>query len=312
MTKEDPPRSPHSSRPHSSLSSTSSGKRSSSGSTRRKSARISASDSPRASATNDHGRDVLDDRLRSVLSHRLGLPLLRALHDEDPSTLPYLRKERRELRPEEEKRLNGVFEEAVDEWKKGSIKMEPQLTKILVRKIMEQQHKSFNALNEVKVEAEGKPGGQIDIILSEAGSKKAPIESTPFTVIEFGLNGIEWLKKLDQGVKYVDRIRVKSQPLQCVRFDKPLLLAVVTHDESPPAQVNECEFRIGVFLCYRKDTNNEKDEYRMSLLWRTESNTLVDASKMFGRFLRVTADFKLWRDKPELQSDEYEYLSSSC
>jgi hypothetical protein len=159
--------------------------------------------------------------------------------------------------------LNGVFKEAIDEWKNGSIIHEPPLTTILVRKIMEED------LNEVKVEEVMKPSGHIDTILSEAVSKKGTIESTPFTVLEFGLNGIEWSKKLDQGVKYVDRMLVNSQALQCVRFDKPLLLAVVTDDDKPSGKVNQYEFRIGVFLCSRKDTNNEKDDYRMSLLWRT-------------------------------------------
>jgi hypothetical protein len=102
-------------------------------------------------------------------------------------------------------------------------------------------------------------------------------------------------------------MRVRSQPLPFVRFDKPLLLAVVTYDESPKGKANECEFRIGVFLCSRKAANNESDEDRMSLLWRTESNTLADASEMFGRFLRVTADFQLWRDNSDIQSDDYEY-----
>jgi hypothetical protein len=207
--------------------------------------------------------------------------------------------------------LNGVFKEAVDEWKAGRIKKEPQLTKILVNKIME-QNTPFNALNELKMEEIERQDGHIDIIFSEAKSKKHPIESTPFTVIEFGLSGIDWWKKLDQGVIYVDRMRGNTQQLPCVRFDKPLLLAVVTHDESA-CEGKRCEFRIGVFLCSRKDPDNKRDEYRMSLLWHTESNTLEDASNMFGRLLRVTADFRLWRDNSDVQSDDdYEYISSNC
>jgi len=192
--------------------------------------------------------------------------------------------------------------------------VKPQLTKLLVHKIME-QNPSFNARNELKVEEVQKPDGHIDIIFSEAAqSKKDQVESTPVTVIEFGLRGIDWWKKLDQGVIYVNRMRVNSQRLSsCVRFDKPLLLAVVTHDESTCEEGNGCEIRIGVFLCFRKSTDDELDGYRMSLLWHTESNTLEDASNMFGRLLRVTADFRLWRDNLEDQSgDGYEYLSSNC
>jgi hypothetical protein len=253
---------------------------------------------------------VLHERLRSVLSHRLGLPLLYALHGKDPGRLKYLGKERPSLCREEEGRLNEVFKEAVCEWKAGSLlKKETQLTKILVKKIIE-QNTPFNALHELKVKEIEKPDGHIDIIFSEAESKNDQIESTPFTVIEFGLNGIDWWKKLDQGVIYLDRMRAKYQ-LPCVRFDKPLLLAVVTHDES--CEGNGCEFRLGVFLCSRKNPDNKYDEYRMSLLWHTESNTLEDASNMFGRLLRVTADFRLWRDNSDVQSDDdYKYFSSNC
>eukprot|EP00980_Cylindrotheca_fusiformis_P018444 scaffold6082_cov86-Cylindrotheca_fusiformis.AAC.1 len=49
----------------------------------------------------------------------------------------------------------------------------------------------------------------------------------------------------------------------------------------------------------------------MSLLWHTKSNTVEDASNMFGRFLRVTADFQQWRDDGQSVSG-YEYFSSSC
>jgi len=75
---------------------------------------------------NEHGRHVLDERLRSVvLSHRLGLPLLCALHDEDPSMLKHLGKERRSLCSGEEGRLNGVFKEAVGEWKETPLRVHP-------------------------------------------------------------------------------------------------------------------------------------------------------------------------------------------
>eukprot|EP00980_Cylindrotheca_fusiformis_P026109 scaffold15363_cov64-Cylindrotheca_fusiformis.AAC.1 len=92
------------------------------------------------------------------------------------------------------------------------------------------------------------------------------------------------------------------------RFDKPLLLAVLTFDESVCEGGNTCDFRIGTFLCSRKITANE---YQMSLLWHTKSNTVEDASNIFGRFLRVTADFQQWRDDGQSVSG-YEYFSSNC
>eukprot|EP00980_Cylindrotheca_fusiformis_P015694 scaffold4526_cov87-Cylindrotheca_fusiformis.AAC.1 len=254
-------------------------------------------------------RRVVDERLHSVLSHRLGLPLLYALHGEDVATLEYLEKKTALLTPAKDRRLNGILARAIVEWQIGRIKNnEAQLTKMLVEKINEQLN-SFNALHELKVEEVEKPDGHINIICREVESKKDVVESTPFIVIELGLGGICcWWKKLDQGIMYVDRMCAQSMQPTNVRFDKPLLLAVVTFDESGCEGDNTCDFRIGAFLCFRK---NAADEYRMSLLWHTKSNALENASNMFGRLLRVAADFQQWRDDGQSIAG-YEYFSSNC
>eukprot|EP00980_Cylindrotheca_fusiformis_P029380 scaffold23460_cov113-Cylindrotheca_fusiformis.AAC.2 len=255
---------------------------------------------------------VLDERHRSVLSHRLGLPLLYALHDGDPAALQYLGRKRELLTPRKERLLNGILSRAIVEWKTGRIQEEPKLTRILVEKIIEQLT-SFNALNELKVEKVEKSDGHINIIFREVESKKDVIDSTPFTVIEFGLGGIDcWWKKLNECVNYVDRMHANSQQRlpPCARFDKPLLLAVVTYDHGGSNENPNGKFRIGVFLC----DNENDDGYRMALLWHAESNTLQDASNMFGRLLRVTADFHSWRGnlEDEQPDDGYECFSSNC
>eukprot|EP00980_Cylindrotheca_fusiformis_P022812 scaffold9784_cov110-Cylindrotheca_fusiformis.AAC.1 len=289
---------------------------------------------------------VLDKRLLSVLSHRLGLPLLYALHGEDPATLKYLGRKRALLTPKNERRLNGVLAKAIVEWKTGRIQKEPHLTRILAAKVIEQLN-AFNALNELKVREVEKPDGNVRVIFREARSKRDVTEPTPLTVIEFGLNGYHWWKKLDQCVKYVERIRANSQQrLPYARFDKPLLLAVITYDAASNEGPNNGKFRFGVFLCCPskaidnkidiEDENGIEDEndieddtviddetliydekddrYQMSLLWHAESNTLEDASNLFGRLLRVTADFRSWRDNnsdEQSKDDGYEYFSSS-
>lgn len=275
----------------------------------RKSSRTSASDSPSGSATNDHGRYVLDARLRSVLSHRLGLPLLFALHGNDPSKLSHLARTSQFSAEQRRELFDGILKDAVTEWKKGLNQKEPQLTKILSEIISKESSASFNALHELKVEQAKKPDGRIDIVLTTAG-KDDERESTPLTVIEVGLNGIDWWKKLDQGVKYVERMRIQTQPTKPVRFQKPLLLAVVTIDDEPDRESGEFVVRLGVFLCSRKNELEETDEFRMSLLWHSQTTSLKDGSAMFGRLLRVTADFRLWRD--ENPDDSYEYFSSNC
>ena len=121
-----------------------------------------------------------------------------------------------------------------------------QLTKIL-SEIINMESASFNALCELKVEEAKKPDGRIDIVLTTAG-KNDKRESTPLVVIEVGLNGIDWWKKLDQGVKYVERMRIQTQPTKAIRFQEPLLLAVVTIDDELDTESGEFVTRLGVFL----------------------------------------------------------------
>ena len=78
----------------------------------------STSDSPNSSATNYHGRYVFNARLRSVLSHHLGLPLLFALHGNDPNTLSHLARTSQFAAEQFRELFDGVLKEAVTEWKK--------------------------------------------------------------------------------------------------------------------------------------------------------------------------------------------------
>jgi hypothetical protein len=69
----------------------------------------------------------------------------------------------------------------------------------------------------------------------------------------------------------------------------------------------------GVFLSSRRNAYDERDEFRMSLLWHSEADTLGEGSAMFGRLLQVRSDFRNWRDNPDEQADAFEYFSSnSC
>eukprot|EP00980_Cylindrotheca_fusiformis_P006745 scaffold1401_cov70-Cylindrotheca_fusiformis.AAC.3 len=51
------------------------------------------------------------------VSHRLGLPLLYALHSEDPAGLEYLGKKTTLLTPAKYRRLNGILAKAIVGWK---------------------------------------------------------------------------------------------------------------------------------------------------------------------------------------------------
>ena len=186
-----------------------------------------------SSGSNDHGHFVVDKRLCSVLSHSLGLPLLYALHSEDPNTLQCLRRTGQDISPEEKTRLGCILKRAITECrKKGDIKTEPQLTKVLAEMINEEKSLSFNALDQIYVKSEeaNKPDGYIDIILTSAKMKHDQEDSMPLAVIEFGLSADDWWKKLDQNAMYLDRMCHLSQPTKIIRFQKPLLFAIVTID----------------------------------------------------------------------------------
>eukprot|EP00980_Cylindrotheca_fusiformis_P025759 scaffold14565_cov91-Cylindrotheca_fusiformis.AAC.3 len=61
---------------------------------------------------------------------------------------------------------------------------------------------------------------------------------------------------------------------------------------------------LGHFSVLEKALGMKRTMNRMILLWHTESNTLEDASILIGRLLRVTTDFKLWRENSDEQLDD--------
>ena len=128
---------------------------------------------------------------------------------------------------------------------------------------------------------------------NSAETNKDKKESTPSMVVEFDVKDIDWWEKLGQGVKFVKRMWNQFQPTKCVLFQKPLLLAIVTRNAPGKFAV-----KIGVFLCHRKHPNDIRDDFRMSLLWHSNTNTREAGSVMFGRLLRVTFNFERWRDHP--------------
>ena len=84
----------------------------------------------------------------------------------------------------------------------------------------------------------------------------------------------------------------------------------MTIDDELDTELGEFVIRLGVFLCSRKNELEEMDKFRMSLLWHSQTTSLMDGSTMFGSLLRVTTDFSLWRN--EVPKDSYEYFSSNC
>ena len=92
-------------------------------------------------------------------------------------------------------------------------------------------------------------------------------------------------------------------------FDEPILLTIVNVDKPTSAEgkISSMTARFGMFLCTRKD-GCASDDYRIALLWRTQTTTCEDASTEFGKIL-YAAQMCAYLRKQEF---EYEYLGPNC
>ena len=236
-----------------------------------KTARTSKNDSPSSRATNKEGRIAANRRFRSVLLHPLGLPLFKVMHGEDPQDLPYFDLDVDcSLQDQQTTTItDNLFENAYNDWVKTTKPTEPKLPKHLTRltaKVAEQlvQLKSncrkITAFNEVRTVEKDERDGHIDVLLTSANGKKDAQESTPHSVIEFGLNGQDWWSKFHHNSLYVDRMCSETKQAPILAFQKPVLMATVTVDtnqerlkEKELSPKPEIEVRMGVFLCTRKE-----------------------------------------------------------
>jgi len=290
-----------------------------------KSQKSSASDSPSNSATNNHGRSVVDARLRSVLSHPLGLPLVYMLNGKNPINLPFLARESKfhsnveNAKPSTE--FDNIFSDAVNDWWNLDTLVdkadEKKLTKLLSDEIENQNSKTgFYSAAEVAIRTAADTSrveGFTDILLTpnpngkDSTDKESSSRSTPLAVIEVGRNDLDWWKKLDQNIKYVDRLG-KQQQDKRLCFEKPLLSVVLTIE----GEKEKLKVKLGAFLCCPKDNSGDHNNFRMTLLWQFSTSDLKEASKAFGKLLRTTSDFSRWRDASVDAHQRFEYFSSNC
>ncbi|KAG7357955.1 RIO1 family protein [Nitzschia inconspicua] len=278
----------------------------------------SSSDSPSHISNNGGGLYVAHHKLRSVLSHPLGLPLLFAFHDKETENMKYLSQTRTQFAQEQIETLDGLFQKAVEGTEKkqdeNEVKEKP-ITGLLTKLIEEQcQTLRYRALSEVSIKDDkNQKKGVMDIILTHDENKNQAFETPPLAVLEFGLNAGDWWSKFHQGTLYIEMMM--NLALQNLTFDQPILLMIVTIDKTKTKNsniVSESNFRMGVFLCVPKGGNSAKgDRYRISLLWHSQTNSLSNASVLFGKFLRITADFASWRHEHQSPGG-YEYFSSNC
>lgn len=281
----------------------------------RKRSKCSSSDSPSSSANNSHGRECVAYQQCSVLCHPLGLPLIYAFYGMDLSKLEYLPRQTLISNATDKARENvdEILSGAVNKCRndKNKLKEKALLTKNIAEQINTlSTYLGYNARSEVHLKrTENKNSGYIDILLTENNSSNG----TPYALMKFGLCHKEWWKKLDQNVKYLNKIASCQQ--EDISFERPTLFSVVTlEDRRSVDETEESNFslKIGVFLCTPKEVDRpEHNSFVMSLLWQATAANSKGASKLFGHFLHVTRDFSTWIAEDDL-TEGFEYLSSDC
>ncbi|KAG7341115.1 hypothetical protein IV203_023066 [Nitzschia inconspicua] len=265
-------------------------------------------DYPGRSTSNRGGLVVAHRQLRSVLFHPLGLPLLFAFLEKETEDMKYLPRTR--FKQDQVDILDGLFQRAVED-AKDSINNDGDNNEIkdnalagCLTQLIEEQRQllSYGALSEVSIkDKKNNTTGFLDMILTPAEKKVQASDTTPLAVLEFGWNADDWWKSFEQGTRHLEQM-MRRQKCNCLNFDKPILLVIVTVDKQRDV-LSDSFFRIGVFLCEHR---------RLCLLWHSQTSSLSNASMLFGKFLRVTVDFASWRDSSHESESGYEYLSHNC
>ena len=245
-----------------------------------------------------NGYSALNEKHRSVLCHPFGLPLFAAFHNQVLPREFLARKGTEDLHTST--KGDDILETSYEQ-----NMTEKRLTELLRQKIDENFSETFSLEQEHLIQSSRK---DCLLLRSKADEKN---ESTPVAVLELGRGSGKWGEKLDRGVTNLN-LMLHEPEEQNTRFQEPLLLVVVTLDDS--ATESDLVFRVGVFLCSRKKTEHDQDDFRMALLWQNQNTDKKSASKSFGLILRISALFQTWR-KSKYQNDDYndyKYFSSHC
>ncbi|KAG7337537.1 RIO1 family protein [Nitzschia inconspicua] len=273
---------------------------------------MSAWDFPGRSTSNRGGLDVAQRQIRSLLFHPLGLPLHFAFLEKKTEDMKYLPQTRTRFKQHQIDTLDGLFQRAVEDAKDSinndddgdnKVNKDKTLAGCLTQLIEEQREiLSYGALSEVPIkDKKANTTGFLDMILTPAEKKVQSSDTTPLAVLEFGWNADDWWKSFQRGTRYLEQM-MRRQKCNCLNFDKPILLVIVTVDKHRDI-LSDSIFRIGVFLCEHR---------RLCLLWHSQTSSLSNASILFGKFLRVTTDFASWRENSYQTESGYEYLSPNC
>jgi hypothetical protein len=157
-----------------------------------------------------------------------------------------------------------------------------------------------------------KPRSTDLLIRSKAGGEDG--KQKIVLLMEVGIN-TDWWRKVHQNVKYVNHFLEEAGAKEDTVFRSPFLFAVLTistkNKYDDPAFVAA---QLGVFLCTRAkrpSVSKGEESFRMSLLWRQESDNLLETSKAIGKTLRAACLLPDLLDEVDRQGYEFEYLGPS-
>ena len=252
-------------------------------------------DTASRAATNDHGFSFFDFNYRSVFYHPVGLPLVAAFHGKILPDLPFypVKAFPPEIWANEKGNtiLSKVYVKDI---------RETPLTQGLKTEICCTFADQFAVETETRISQDGRNyRGRLDLALLPK-SKEGKGSDTPLCVVEVGLSSDDWWKKFDQGKTYLNFMQEQTDGPCC--FGKPLLLAIITLDDSS----RDFVFQMGVLLC----TPTNKEDFRISLIWHKQCFTMDEAAKSFGFLLRILPHFQTQRSLR--YEGESEYFSSNC
>jgi hypothetical protein len=275
-----------------------------------KKSKATASDSPSASASNKHGFAEIVQRLRSVLHHPMGLPLTCLLENKSENKVKklLLRNFSDQLEAElKSDAFDDLFSECYSSWTETENPGEPALTAALSTRMGEAMKASnLEALHQYVVP---RPPGKIDVLVRRVAHDKSN-STAPVLLIEVGLHNEDWWKKVDQGITYVQALTKvdddDDEKEDKARFTEPMLFTIFTIEKKNRELMSA---RLGVFLCTRRKPTSPSDDFRVALLWRTDTKDLHEMSKAFGRMMRATCLLPKWKDTA---CENYEYLGPNC
>lgn len=279
-------------------------------------------------------------RLRSVLHHPMGLPLacfLHGRHERDgPTTRARMEHYFSEFsmpppidadiaKSDDDMHPYGdVFRASYDAWLKLPAKRrsEPKLSDLLsasIRALVRGAHSDLSTLCVLPEERIPDPPtgghGRADILISAATPPSvrdaSKTGSVPRLLVEIGPQNDAWWQKVHQCSMYIGGLD---------GFTEAMLFAVVTVETTKGRGRRATGLRSARVAAFLATPNKPKSgsapaDFRMSLLWHTETSDIEVLSSGFGRILYAAGRLlPLWLSASNrvLESRKFQYLGPNC